>query len=94
MIIPISKSWPLWQASGFLSNEELRELREHTKDCAECRKAGEEFTSLVCSGLPQTVSSVREFVDITKRCLITASARDSYDVQGPKVSCSPQESKN
>ncbi len=53
-------------AGGFLSSEELLELRDHVKDCVECRKAQEEFSGLVCSGLPLTVSPVREFMDIAK----------------------------
>ena len=52
------------KAGGFLSDEELVELREHTKDCVECQKAEEEFSGLVCSGMPLTVSSIREFMDI------------------------------
>jgi hypothetical protein len=51
------------KAGGFLSNEELSELHEHTKVCVECRKAEEEFSRLVAFGLPLTVSPVREFVD-------------------------------
>jgi hypothetical protein len=51
------------EAGGFLSGKELMELREHAKDCLDCRKAEEEFTSLVRYGLPQTVNPVREFVD-------------------------------
>ena len=54
------------KAGGFLSSEELSELREHTKVCVECRKAEEEFSSLVGFGLPLTVSPVREFVDKAK----------------------------
>jgi hypothetical protein len=53
-------------AGGFLSGEELMELREHAKDCVECQKAREEFSQLVRSELPQTVSPVREFVDTVK----------------------------
>ena len=54
------------EAGGFLSDEELMELREHANDCLECRKAEKEFIDLVRSGLPQTVSPVREFVDRAK----------------------------
>lgn len=54
------------EAGGFLSGEELMELREHAKDCVECRNAQEEFSALVCSGLPQTVSPIREFMDEVK----------------------------
>ncbi len=50
------------EAGGFLSGEELMELREHAKDCVACRKAEEEFSELVRSGLPLTVSPVREFL--------------------------------
>jgi hypothetical protein len=53
-------------AGGFLSDEELLELREHAKDCVECQRAEEEFGGLVRSGLPLTVSPVREFLDIAK----------------------------
>src|SRR5277367_3353025 len=54
------------EAGGFLSDEELIELREHTRVCVECRKAEEEFNELVRFGLPLTVSPVREFVDKAK----------------------------
>lgn len=54
------------EAGGFLSSEELLELREHAKDCVECQKAEEEFGGLVRSGLPLTVSPVREFMDIAR----------------------------
>jgi hypothetical protein len=54
------------KAGGFLSNEELSELREHTKVCVECRKAEEEFSKLVGSGLPLNMSPVREFLDKAK----------------------------
>jgi hypothetical protein len=54
------------EAGGFLSAEELVELREHIKDCAECGKAEQEFGQLVQFGLPLTVSPVREFVDEMK----------------------------
>jgi hypothetical protein len=54
------------EAGGFLSDEEVMELREHAKNCLDCRKAEEEFTSLVRSGMPLTVSSVREFGDRVK----------------------------
>jgi hypothetical protein len=54
------------KAGGFLSDEELLEFREHAKDCLECRKAEEEFGGLVRSGLPLTVSPVREFMDIAR----------------------------
>jgi hypothetical protein len=53
-------------AGGFLSGEELSELREHAKDCVECQRAEEEFGGLVRSGLPLTVSPVREFMDIAR----------------------------
>ncbi len=54
------------EAGGFLSGEELMELREHVKDCLECQKAEEEFGGLVRSGVPLTVSPIREFLDIAK----------------------------
>jgi Anti-sigma-K factor rskA, C-terminal len=54
------------EAGGFLSDEELMELREHAKDCLECQKAEEEFGGLVRSGMPLTVRPVREFLDIAK----------------------------
>jgi hypothetical protein len=53
-------------AGGFLSSEELLELREHAKNCADCQQAQEEFAGLVRSGLPLTVSPVREFMEIAK----------------------------
>ena len=54
------------EAGGFLSDTELIELREHSRDCLECRTAEEEFIELARSGLPQTVSSARQFVDKMK----------------------------
>jgi hypothetical protein len=54
------------KAGGFLSDEELVELRGHAKDCVECQKAQEEFSALVRSGLPLTASPVREFMDIAR----------------------------
>ena len=54
------------EAGGFLSDEELIELREHVAACVECRQAEEEFNRLVHFGLPLTVSPVREFVDKAK----------------------------
>jgi hypothetical protein len=53
-------------AGGFLSDEELIELREHTAACVECREAEEEFNRLVHFGLPLTVGPVREFMDKAK----------------------------
>ena len=40
------------EAGGFLSDEELIELCEHTAACAECREAEEEFNRLVHFALP------------------------------------------
>jgi len=54
------------EAGGFLSDAELIELREHTKVCVECLKAEEEFSELVRSRLPLTVSLVRESMDKLK----------------------------
>jgi hypothetical protein len=54
------------EAGGFLLDEELIELREHTDVCNDCRKAQEEFNVLVHSGLPLTVSPIREFLDMAK----------------------------
>jgi hypothetical protein len=54
------------KAGGFLSDEELTELREHAKDCVECQRAEGEFGGLVRSVLPLTVSPVREFMDIAR----------------------------
>src|SRR5277367_3354072 len=50
------------KAGGFLSHEELMELREHAKDSVACRETEQEFNKLVRSGLPLTVSPVREFL--------------------------------
>jgi hypothetical protein len=50
-------------AGGFLSDQENTELLEHTKNCAECLKVEEEFSELVRSGLPLTISPIREFVN-------------------------------
>jgi hypothetical protein len=54
------------EAGGFLSDEELVELREHTATCVECREAEEEFNTLVHFGLPLTVGPVREFIGKAK----------------------------
>jgi hypothetical protein len=53
-------------AGGFLSDAELIEFREHTTVCVECLKAEEEFSELLCSGPPLTVSLVRESMDKLK----------------------------
>ena len=50
------------KAGGFLSGEELMELRDHTKDCVACQETEQEFNKLVRSGLPLTVSPIREFL--------------------------------
>jgi hypothetical protein len=79
------------EAGGFQSGDELMELREHAKDCVECRNAQEEFSGLVCSGLPQTVSPIREFMDKVKRPgPTTVSADDSSNVPGSKALGSPR----
>jgi hypothetical protein len=54
------------EAGGFLSDQELMELREHIKDCVECQKSQEEFRGLVRSGMPLTVSPLLEFVEIAR----------------------------
>jgi hypothetical protein len=54
------------EAGGFLSGDELVELREHTKVCAECRQAEQEYSRLAGFGLPLTVSPAREFLDRIK----------------------------
>jgi hypothetical protein len=54
------------EAGGFLSGAERIELREHTKTCLDCTKAEDEFSELVHSGLPLTVSLLREFADKRK----------------------------
>jgi hypothetical protein len=51
------------EAGGFLAGAELIELHEHTKNCQDCLKAEREFSELVHSGLPLTVSRTREFTD-------------------------------
>src|SRR5215469_15540663 len=48
--------------SGFLSEQETVELREHTKLCPDCMKVEAEFTELVSSGLPLTESPVRQYL--------------------------------
>jgi len=50
-------------AGGYLSDAERSELREHTKVCPDCLKAEREFSELVHSGLPLTVTPLREFAD-------------------------------
>jgi hypothetical protein len=54
------------EAGGFLSDAEQIELQEHLKTCRDCSKAGEEFSELVHSGLPLTVSLLREYADKLK----------------------------
>jgi hypothetical protein len=49
-------------AGGFLADQEYKELREHTKVCTECGKIEDEFSELVRSGLPLTLSPLREFM--------------------------------
>jgi len=83
------------EAGGLLSYEEQIALREHTKDCAECRKTVEEFRTIVRFGLPQTVRPVRELMDqlrtrpdrgMRSRFLQRARGegiRFSPDVEGP-----------
>jgi hypothetical protein len=53
-------------AGGFLSDVEHIELHEHTRTCLDCLRAKEGFSELVHSGLPLTVSPVREFADKMK----------------------------
>jgi hypothetical protein len=53
-------------AGGFLSDVEHIELHEHTRTCLDCLRAKEGFSELVRSGLPLTVSPVREFADKMK----------------------------
>ena len=54
------------EGGGFLSDAELAELREHAQNCVDCRRAEEEFGELAHSGLPLTVSRVRESLDKMK----------------------------
>jgi hypothetical protein len=81
-------------AGGFLSDEELMELREHAKDCVECQKAEEEFTSLVRSGLQQAVSSLRQFVDVAKTRLDNGVRSGFLQRARSEVLCSLQASKD
>jgi hypothetical protein len=53
-------------AGGFLSDVEHIELHEHTRTCPDCLRAKEGFSDLVHSGLPLTISPVREFADKMK----------------------------
>ena len=50
-------------AGGYLSEEELREYREHSITCTECQQSEEDFAEIVELGLPLTQSSVREMYD-------------------------------
>ena len=50
-------------AGGYLSEEELREYREHAITCTECQQSEEDFAEIVELGLPLTQSSVREMYD-------------------------------
>jgi len=53
-------------AGGLLSGQEHIELREHTKVCPDCLRAEQEFSELVCSGLPLTEGAVREYLQKTR----------------------------
>ena len=53
-------------AGGYLSGEELRELREHTLVCEECEQSEADFAEIVRSGLPLTQSPVRELYEKMK----------------------------
>jgi len=53
-------------AGGLLSDPEDAELREHANACADCRKARQEFSELIRSGLPLTVGPIREFANRVK----------------------------
>jgi hypothetical protein len=50
-------------AGGFLSDQELTELGEHTKGCGQCLKSQAEFTELFRSGMPLTANEFREAQD-------------------------------
>lgn len=50
-------------AGGFLSENELQELREHARGCLECLESEQAFDELARSGLPLTMSPIREFLD-------------------------------
>jgi hypothetical protein len=50
-------------AGGFLSDQELTELGEHTQGCGQCLKAQAEFTELFRSGMPLTANEFREAQD-------------------------------
>jgi Tfp pilus assembly protein PilN len=47
---------------GFLSDQEIRELRDHLAVCAECRRSEREYRDLVRSGLPLVRSDRFEFM--------------------------------
>jgi outer membrane murein-binding lipoprotein Lpp len=47
-------------AGGFLSDQELTELGEHTQGCGQCLKAQAEFTELFRSGMPLAAGEFRE----------------------------------
>lgn len=50
-------------AGGFLSDGELRDLRQHIAVCEDCRKTEDDLTELVRSQLPLAVSPFRELLD-------------------------------
>jgi len=54
------------EAGGFLSDAEQVELDEHLKTCLDCSRARKEFSELVHSGMPLTVSLLREYADKLK----------------------------
>lgn len=50
-------------AGGFLSDQELAELREHTRACPQCLKSEEQFSAAFCSALPLTGGRIQEFLE-------------------------------
>ena len=79
------------EAGGYLSEEELSDLRRHSEACSKCRNAVAEFRELVHFGLPLTESPFRRFArmatsrpspDATERFIRRASIKGIAFSQG------------
>ena len=64
-------------AGGFLSNQELAELREHSKVCTECQKSEQQFSEVFRSGLPLTAGPFGEFLR-QRKTVIDDGVRDRF----------------
>jgi len=80
-------------AAGLLSDGEVKELREHSQTCLECRGTEKEFAEIFRSGLPLTANPVGEFlrqrkvdVDEGMRDRFLARVRNEGVALSPEVS--------